>query len=130
MLNNFRFVKAIFIFHTFNETLLKPNKMKKQLLFVFTASISLALVSCEKNNEKLEKGESSNTTELKIDKSLYDVQQKSNKSFEELKREAEIKTLKAKERIKYSDEESKRSFEKLKREADEATREANEQISQ
>jgi flagellar biosynthesis component FlhA len=102
--------------------------MKKRILLVFTALLTLALMSCEKKTEKLEINQKTNPTEVQSDQTLYNIQEKRNKTFEELKREAEIETLEAKERIKFSDEESNNTFEKLKKEAEQATQEAKERI--
>ena len=99
--------------------------MKKQLLFIFTALLSLAIVSCEKTTEKVEIQENNpETTNQPINQS-QEVESEPNNTFEELKQEADEATREAKERIKYSEaEKAARSFEELKREAEEANRKA------
>lgn len=96
--------------------------MKKQILFVFTAILSLALASCQSNPENIEIKESPQ----EVSEQILDVQPVTNKTFEELKREAHEATRKAKERIRLMDssKESIRTFEELKKEAEEANQRA------
>lgn len=100
--------------------------MKKQILFVFTAILSLALASCQSNPENIEIKESPQEVSEQISEQILDVQPVTNKTFEELKREAHEATRKAKERIRLMDssKESIQTFEELKKEAEEANQRA------
>ena len=55
-------VEPALIFCIFISYTIKFTKMKKQILFVFTAILSFALFSCESNPEKVEIKKNSEST--------------------------------------------------------------------
>lgn len=93
--------------------------MKKKILLVFTATILLALASCESSPENTGIEENSHEINEQISEQILEAQTKENKTFEELKKEAEEATRKAKERIRFIDssEKTTKTFEQLKKDA-------------
>lgn len=103
--------------------------MKKQILFVFAAIFSFALCSCESTPEKVEINKNENESSVQLSKDMYQVPRSNNKSFQELKQEADEANRIAKEKIKYADTEAANVFEELKQEANQANEEAKDKLN-
>lgn len=98
-------------------------------MFVFAAIFSFALISCESAPKKVEINENTNEVGTQLSKDMYQIQGSSNKTFQELKQEADEANRKAKEKIKYADAEAANVFEELKQEANEADQEAKDKLN-